>query len=62
MIRKFKVLYFFFKFCSKGVVFGKLFEVFVEDIVSVVSFIEIKFVTCYLRMRKFDFVLNYAYR
>lgn len=62
MIRKFKVLYFFFKLCSKGAALGKPFEASAEDIASVASFIETKLVTCYLRMRKPDLALNHAHR
>ncbi|XP_075425570.1 spermatogenesis-associated protein 16 [Ascaphus truei] len=48
--------------CGKGAALGKPFDASAENISSVVSFIETKLVSCYLRMRQPDLALNHAHR
>ncbi|XP_040535061.1 spermatogenesis-associated protein 16 isoform X1 [Gallus gallus] len=48
--------------CSKGAAIDKSSKPFPEDISSIASFIEMKLVTCYLKLRKPDLALNHSHR
>ncbi|NWH56822.1 SPT16 protein, partial [Geococcyx californianus] len=50
------------KCCSNGAAMDNYLDSFPEDISSIVSFIETKLVTCYLKLRKPDDALNHSHR